>query len=190
MDKLQQHPKEEEACPDCGEPLHIRNGKQGAFLGCSSYPKCQFLRPLHEKSDTKKILAGTSCPECTQELALKQGRYGLFIGCTHYPNCQYTAHLSDGLPASKTDTPPEDTRSQEVTCPSCKAGKLIERQSRFGKRFYACDAYPKCKYAVNDQPVNEFCPDCHWGILTMRKTAAQTRLICPQKHCSYRGKAL
>lgn len=193
MDKLQQHHKEDEICPDCGELLHIRNGKQGAFLGCTAYPKCQFLRPLHERSETKKKLAGTSCPQCSHELALKQGRYGLFIGCTDYPNCQYTAQLSDGLPASKIEGNADnasDTQAPNVACPSCKKGKLIERHSRFGKLFYACDTYPICKYAVNDLPVNEFCPDCHWGILTMRKTPAQTRLICPQKNCNYKGKSL
>ena len=189
MDKLQHHKIESEICPDCGASLHIRNGKQGPFLGCSAYPKCNFLRPLHEKSETKKKLSGTSCPECSHELALKQGRYGLFIGCSDYPNCQYTAQLSDGLPAQQIK---DDTlaKTPEVTCPSCKKGKLTERHSRFGKRFYACDAYPACKYAVNDLPVNEFCPDCHWGILTMRKTPTQTRLICPQKNCAYKGKPL
>ena len=183
------HKKSTEACPDCGEELHIRNGKQGTFLGCSAYPKCQFLRPLHEKSETKKILEGSECPLCTAELALKQGRYGLFIGCSDHPNCQYTAQLIDGMPTAK-NTDDAEKKDSNITCPSCKKGGLIERQSRFGKRFYACDTYPTCKYAVNDQPVNEFCPDCHWGILTIRKTATQTRLICPQKHCSYRGKAL
>ena len=188
MSKLATHHKtEDEHCPDCGESLHIRNGKQGAFLGCSAYPKCQFLRPLHEKSETKKRLSGTSCPKCSHVLELKQGRYGLFIGCSDHPNCQYTAQLSDGMPKTENKEAPQE---EKITCPSCKKGRLIERHSRFGKRFYACDAYPTCKYAVNDTPVNEFCPDCHWGILTMRKTATQTRLICPQKQCSYKGKPL
>jgi len=176
------HLKTVDLCPYCGSELHIRNGKQGAFLGCTAYPKCDYLRPLHEKSEIKKVLSGTSCPLCEQELVLKQGRYGLFIGCSGYPECEHTAQL--------TETSVETEKSDEVACPSCKKGKLIQRQSRFGKTFYACDNYPACKYIINDKPVNEFCPDCHWPILVERKTAANFRIICPKKGCGYRSKPI
>jgi predicted RNA-binding Zn-ribbon protein involved in translation (DUF1610 family) len=33
-------------CPQCGDDLIIRNGKFGKFLGCTSYPKCKFSRPI------------------------------------------------------------------------------------------------------------------------------------------------
>lgn len=29
-------------CPDCGSPLVPRKGKNGAFLGCTSWPTCNF----------------------------------------------------------------------------------------------------------------------------------------------------
>ena len=176
------HEKTSEACPKCSSPLYIRNGKQGPFLGCSAYPECDYLRPLHEKSEVKKVLSGTSCPLCSEELVLKQGRYGLFIGCSAYPECEHTAQLSE--------SPKEKEESQHITCPSCKKGELIQRQSRYGKTFYACDNYPTCKYVVNDKPVNEFCPDCHWPILVERKTAATFRIICPKKGCGYRSKPI
>lgn len=176
------HQKSKDICPDCGSELHIRNGKQGAFLGCSNYPECSYLRPLQEKSDIKKVLTGTHCPLCDQELVLKQGRYGLFIGCSSYPECTHTAQLSE-------QAQPEQTEDS-VACPSCKQGQLIKRQSRYGKNFYACDNYPSCKYAVNDKPVNEFCPDCHWPILVERKTASTKRIICPKKGCGYRSKPI
>lgn len=179
------HEKVSEACPKCGSPLHIRNGKQGPFQGCSDYPQCDYLRPLHEKSDIKKVLKGSSCPLCSKELVLKQGRFGLFIGCSDYPNCEHTAQLSEQ------NSPQEAaTKETEVTCPSCNKGHLIQRQSRFGKTFYACDNYPTCKYAVNDKPVNEFCPECHWPIMVERKTSAALRIICPKKGCGYRSKPL
>lgn len=174
--------KQVELCPDCGAELHIRNGKQGAFVGCTGYPACHYLRPLHEKSEIKKVLAGTSCPLCHEELVLKQGRYGLFIGCSAYPGCEHTAQL--------TDSSSEENNAQQVACPSCKKGKLIKRQSRYGKTFYACDNYPACKYVLNDKPVNEFCPDCHWPILVERKTATSFRIICPKKGCGYRSKSI
>ncbi|WP_160064752.1 DNA topoisomerase family protein [Psychromonas sp. L1A2] len=179
------HEKTSEACPKCASPLHIRNGKQGPFLGCSAYPVCDYLRPLHEKSEVKKVLTGSSCPLCQNELVLKQGRFGLFIGCTDYPTCEHTAQLSEQ------NKPVEEALKEDsVPCPSCKNGHLIARRSRFGKTFYACDNYPDCKYAVNDKPVNEFCPECKWPILVERKTATAKRIICPKKGCSYRSKPL
>ncbi len=179
-----EQPAQQETCPECGGALQIRHGKQGAFLGCSNYPKCTYLRPLQEKSEIKKVLSGSSCPLCSQELVLKQGRYGLFIGCSAYPDCLHTAQLTE-KPAAQ-----EAQQEKEITCPACKKGKLIKRQSRYGKTFYACDNYPSCKYAVNGKPVNEFCPDCHWPILIERKTAASFRIICPKKGCGYRSKPI
>lgn len=35
-----------EICPRCGSKLVKRNGKYGAFMGCSSYPKCRFTRNI------------------------------------------------------------------------------------------------------------------------------------------------
>lgn len=179
------HEKISEACPMCASPLHIRNGKQGPFIGCSAYPECNYLRPLHERSDIKKVLTGSSCPLCQHELALKQGRFGLFVGCSNYPNCEHTAQLSE------TNTPSENAEKElKIACPSCRKGQLIQRQSRFGKTFYACDNYPDCKYTLNDKPVNEFCPECHWPIMIERKTASTLRIICPKKGCGYRGKPI
>jgi len=176
------HEKTKELCPECGGELQIRNSKQGSFLGCSNYPECDFLRPLHEKSEIKKVLSGTNCPVCGKELVLTQGKYGLFISCSAYPECSHTAQLSE-----EKETPQE---KDLVACPSCKKGHLIKRQSRYGKTFYACSNYPSCKYAVNDKPVNEFCPDCHWPILVERKTASAFRIICPKKGCGYRSKPI
>lgn len=31
-------------CPRCGGKLVLRNGKNGAFYGCSNYPKCTFIK--------------------------------------------------------------------------------------------------------------------------------------------------
>lgn len=174
------HQPHSETCPECGAALHIRNGKQGPFLCCTSYPECAYLRPLHEKSEIKKVLSGTSCPLCAKELVLKQGRYGLFIGCSAYPDCLHTAQLSEK----------KEEKDSNIACPSCKKGHLIKRQSRYGKTFYACDNYPSCKYALNDKPVNEFCPDCHWPIMVERKTASAFRIICPKKGCGYRSKPI
>ena len=37
---------EQGKCPRCGGDLIVRNGKYGAFYGCSNYPKCRFTHEL------------------------------------------------------------------------------------------------------------------------------------------------
>jgi putative DNA topoisomerase len=162
-----------EVCPECGSEIVIKNSKSGKFFGCASYPTCNFTRPVieHERVEDQ-VLVGTQCPECQHELAVKQGRYGMFIGCTNYPECHHIEH-------------DEVSDSVEVSCPSCKKGQLIERLSRFGKAFYACDSYPKCKYAVNHQPVEGTCQKCGYGLLLKRNMAAGEKLQCAQKKCSH-----
>ena len=31
-------------CPDCGQPMRLRNGKSGKFWGCSAFPTCKGTR--------------------------------------------------------------------------------------------------------------------------------------------------
>jgi len=37
-----------ETCDQCGQPMVIRAGKRGEFMGCSGYPKCRNTRPAPE----------------------------------------------------------------------------------------------------------------------------------------------
>ncbi|OIN11033.1 DNA topoisomerase family protein [Oceanisphaera psychrotolerans] len=160
-----------EPCPRCGGTLELRHGKHGAFVGCASYPDCDYLRPLkviEHDQDVEKVLEGSQCPLCSHPLAIKKGRYGLFIGCTHYPDCHHVADIND---QGQADPP----------CPACSKGLLVARTSRYGKRFYACNHYPACRYVINERPVAECCPECGFGILAERKGG----LHCPNKGCNY-----
>ena len=171
-----EHALEEQfgACPDCGAKLHIRSSKSGPFLGCSQYPKCHFSKPLHDNHTTQlKVIDGSQCPECGAPMAIKKGRYGLFIGCTQFPECH---HIET---AKKQD-------STHLTCPACDEGQLIKRTNKFGKSFYACDGYPKCKYAVNHPPRAVSCPSCHWPIMLEMKKSGVAYLVCPQKKCGHK----
>jgi len=162
-----------EVCPECGSELVIKNSKAGAFFGCASYPNCKYTRPVveHERVEDK-VLSGTECPECGHELAVKQGRYGMFIGCSNFPECHHIEHE-------------QHEEVEGVVCPSCKKNHLIERQSRFGKTFYACEGYPKCKFAVNHQPVAGQCQQCGFPLLLKRDMAAGEKLQCAQKKCGH-----
>lgn len=33
-------------CPDCGGLMQIRNGKYGAFWGCTNYPNCVGIKKV------------------------------------------------------------------------------------------------------------------------------------------------
>ncbi|WP_458735808.1 DNA topoisomerase family protein [Zobellella taiwanensis] len=171
---VQQGGGQDERCPRCGSLLQLRQGKHGPFLGCASYPGCDYLRPLRvieHDEDIEKVLDGSACPLCAHPLAIRKGRYGLFIGCTHYPDCHYVADVND-------------QGNSDPLCPACGRGHLVARTSRYGKRFYACDAYPGCRYVINEKPVATACPDCGFGILAERRG----QVYCPNKGCGYASK--
>lgn len=176
-----EHALEHQACPKCeseqrrGE-LHLRHGKHGPFLGCDQYPTCDYIKPLHQNDGHIVKELGVPCPECGNELVLRQGRYGMFIGCSHYPECHHIERL---------DQPEEEPEQAEVGCPECGRGHLVERKTRFGKTFYACDNYPKCKFAVNQPPVIGKCEKCGFGLLVEKKLASGTKLQCADRKCHH-----
>jgi DNA topoisomerase-1 len=73
-------------CPKCNSALLIRNGRYGQFIGCSHYPECNYLEPLHKPKNT-----GVSCPACGNgTLIQRKSRQGrLFYSCSSYPDCKY-----------------------------------------------------------------------------------------------------
>lgn len=164
----------EEKCPKCGKPLAIRLGRRGSFIGCTGYPECDYTRSVEEKAAVEpEIVKGRVCPKCGSPLYIRAGKYGKFIGCSKYPECTFIEPLEK----------PEDTG---VKCPQCKKGTLLKRKSRRGKIFYSCSEYPKCKYALWNEPINEKCPKCGWPILTAKTTKKSgTIKICPNKGCDY-----
>ncbi len=172
------HTAEPELCPLCQGELVIRHGKHGPFLGCSNYPQCEYIKPLHQNDGHIVKHLGVPCPECGNELVLRQGRYGMFIGCSHFPECHHIESIDD-------TTDKESESLPSFVCPECGKGHLVERKSRFGKVFYACDRYPKCKFAVNQPPVAGTCEKCGYPLLVEKKTANGTRYQCANRKCHH-----
>lgn len=167
--------RKKELCPECGAELVIRSSKHGPFLGCSRYPACQYIRALKSADGhIVKVLEGQLCPQCGEVLVLRQGRYGMFIGCHGYPQCEHTEAIDK----------PDETR---LACPQCGKGNLLQRRSRYGKTFYACERYPDCQFSVNLKPVVGVCPHCHYPLLVEKKSAGGVRRYCASKLC---GKAV
>jgi len=41
----------DEACPECGKPLIVREGRRGKFIACTGYPKCKYTRDYSEPKE-------------------------------------------------------------------------------------------------------------------------------------------
>jgi DNA topoisomerase-1 len=166
----------DENCPKCEKPLSIRLGKRGRFIGCTAYPDCDYTHDLNNGDGEKKdadIIADRVCPNCHGLLHIKTGRYGRFIGCSHYPECKFMEPLEK----------PADT---QIKCPKCHKATILKRKSHRGKIFFSCGSYPKCNYALWNEPVNEKCPQCDWPILTIKETRRYGhQVVCPKEGCGY-----
>ncbi|KTD22177.1 DNA topoisomerase I [Legionella lansingensis] len=166
----------EEKCPKCGKPLAIRLGKRGRFIGCTGYPECDYTQDLNTQEGDKaepEVVEGRVCPECSGPLHIKIGRYGRFIGCSNFPRCKYIEPLEK----------PADTA---VQCPKCHQATILKRKSRKGKIFYSCGNYPKCDYALWNEPIDKPCPKCAWPLLTVKETKRSGKqIICPKEGCGY-----
>ena len=135
-------------CPKCGAPLVIRKGRYGEFVGCSNYPKCDYI-----EKQKPEVIPDRVCPKCGKPLVKRMGKKGAFVGCSDYPKCNYMETL-DGKPIT--------TEKKEIVippdaplCPRCHTGHLIEKKSRWGKTFIGCSNYPKCRYIQKDDAKEE-----------------------------------
>lgn len=92
------------ACPQCGQAMLRRNGANGGFWGCSSYPRCNGTLPDSNNSHDKAAaqsqkLTDTACPQCKTgylvKRAAKKGKQSgqHFFGCSCFPKCRYTSPL-------------------------------------------------------------------------------------------------
>lgn len=72
-------------CPKCDQPLAVKKGRYGIFIGCSNYPDCTYVHK--EQSTEQEIL----CPQCHKGmLEPRRARSGrIFYGCNHYPQCNF-----------------------------------------------------------------------------------------------------
>jgi DNA topoisomerase-1 len=72
-------------CPTCGNPLVIRYGRFGKFIGCSTFPTCRYVEPWLEK-------LGVACPKDGGDLVERKTRKGrTFYACSNYPTCDFTS---------------------------------------------------------------------------------------------------
>lgn len=156
-----------EACPDCGEPLLVRSGRFGLFMGCSAYPECGYTRNIStEKAPVKEPIPTEEKCQCGANMVIREGRTGPFLSCSRYPECKMARPLGTGVP-----------------CPKCGKGELAHRRTKRGKPFYSCNRYPECDFSLWNRPVAQPCPnpECDSPIMEERFTkGAGAYVQCPK----------
>ncbi len=163
-------------CPECEKELVIKLGRRGKFLACSGFPDCRHTEPLKngdEQEPEEPEYSDQTCEKCNAKMLIKQGRYGKFLACSAYPEC-------------KNIQPLVKPKALDIPCPECGEGEMMEKKSRYGKIFYSCNRYPKCKYALWNPPKAEPCPKCSWPLTEIKTTKRWgTVRRCPQETCDF-----
>jgi DNA topoisomerase-1 len=94
------------------------------------------------------------------------------LGCSNYPKCKNIINI-------------QDDSKVEVACPKCGEGKVSPKRTKRGKIFWGCNTYPKCDFAVWDEPVDHACPTCG---KFMTKPAKKGYPVCTE--CGFEEKEL
>ncbi len=166
----------DEVCPECGKPLVVKLGKRGKFIACSGFQEgCKYTRNVDQEGGevAEPVISDEKCEKCGLPMLIKDGRFGKYLACSGYPACKNIQPLVKPL-------------NTGVVCPECKEGQLIEKKSRFGKLFYSCNQYPKCKFALWDLPVESPCPKCGFPLLVKKVYKRKGEFLkCPKEGCDY-----
>lgn len=107
------------------------------------------------------------CEKCGRNMVIKTGRYGKFLACPGFPECRNTKRIAVEMPGE---------------CPLC-GGKILEKKSKKGKKFYGCEHNPDCAFLSWDPPIEEHCPKC--GKSLLKKTGRGARIHCSNPECDY-----
>ncbi|MBI5728658.1 MAG: type I DNA topoisomerase [Candidatus Magasanikbacteria bacterium] len=159
--------KTDDICPNCGKPMVIKLGRFGKFLACTGYPECKTTKPLpgEEASPGTSEPTNEVCEKCGAPMLRRMGRYGPFLGCSAYPKCKNIKNIEIKV---------------NLKCPICAEGDIVEKRSKRGKIFFACNRYPGCTYALWDKPTGQLCPTCQQPLVYKGK-----KIACSNKECSY-----
>jgi len=116
-------------CPLCASDFHIKQGRYGKFIGCSSYPNCKHMEPLHKPKDT-----GIKCPKCKENnFVEKKSRKGkVFYACAGFPKCKNSFWY-----------PPIDE-----ACPKCYSPILLHKSTKKDGEQKVCPN-ENCDFSVN-----------------------------------------
>ncbi len=75
-----------------------------------------------------------------------------------------------------------------IPCPNdgCE-GMVVEKASKKGRKFYACNQYPECRFAMWDEPFNDVCPECGSHVLGVKRPKGEAPVLsCRKKGCGFK----
>ena len=102
------------------------------------------------------------CDKCGAQMIVKNGRFGKFAACPNYPTCKNTKPLTptaDPNAEEKSEETKVEAVATDMVCEKCGA-PMVLRTGRYGS-FYACSAYPTCKFTKpKTRDIGVACPKC------------------------------
>lgn len=107
------------------------------------------------------------CDKCGRNMVIKAGRFGKFLACPGYPECKNTKRIVNATGG---------------ICPLC-GGKILEKKSKKGKKFFGCEHNPTCAFLSWDEPTTEMCPKC--GKTLLKKAGKAAKIYCSNETCDY-----
>lgn len=129
----------DQACSLCGQPMKLRHGKFGPFLGCSTYPNCKGIVNIPKKGEPT-IDSGDmpACPAigCTGTMVARKSRYGkTFYSCSTFPECDVIVNdlsrLSDKYPDHPLTPYVKKTKkgrgTKAAVSPKTKAASIVKK---------------------------------------------------------------
>ena len=126
-----------------------------------------------EKVEVVDEVSDVQCEKCGAMMVYKMGRFGKFLACPNFPECHHTMALLKYI---------------DVPCPDC-GGRLLERISRKGRKFFGCEHYPECQFVSWEQPVADKCPDCGGRMVKKRGRKGEVWHVCVNEQCRRRVEA-
>ncbi len=123
-----------------------------------------------EKIEIKDRVSDVQCDQCGAMMVYKMGRYGQFLACPNFPECRNTMAILKDI---------------GVPCPEC-GGKILERLSKKGRKFYGCENYPECEFVSWDLPVKEKCPVCGDRMVYKRNRKGEAWHLCVNEQCRHK----
>jgi len=126
-----------------------------------------------EKVEVVDEVSDVQCEKCGAMMVYKMGRFGKFLACPNFPECHHTMALLKYI---------------DVPCPDC-GGRLLERISRKGRKFFGCEHYPECQFVSWEQPVADKCPDCGSRMVKKRGRKGEVWHVCVNEQCRRRVEA-
>jgi DNA topoisomerase-1 len=80
-----------QACPKCSNPMKLRHGRYGPFLGCTNYPECKGIINIPKKGEevvNPEDLPVCPAIDCSGRMVARKSRFGkTFYSCSTFPDC-------------------------------------------------------------------------------------------------------